>query len=190
MLDSSLLPLHDDRARLRPLRHDDAAAFAEGTADPAVREHGHLPEPEYTPESVRAMIDRDAAPGLERGDLAVLAIADAATDSFAGSLVLFDVSEDSAEVGFWLHPRHRGSGLTGAALSLAADLARGSVLAALTARTAPENIASQRALAAAGFETVGREVGTAPSGESVELLHLVRHLTAVSRRRLRPPPAG
>ncbi len=37
MLDADLLPLAADRARLRPMRAEDAAAYAVGTADPAVR---------------------------------------------------------------------------------------------------------------------------------------------------------
>ena len=170
MLDAALLPLHNDRARIRPLRADDANAFAEGTQDPAVRQYGHLPEPEYTPESVRTMIETDATPALARGDLAVLAIADTQTDVFAGSLVLFDVQEQRAEVGFWVHPAHRGSGVTAAALALAGRFARESGLHELTARTLPENVASQRALEAAGFVLRDRRPDTTPSGQRVDLL--------------------
>ncbi|WP_193106496.1 GNAT family N-acetyltransferase [Brachybacterium sp. FME24] len=171
MLDASILPLENTRARLRPLHPDDAMAFAQGTDDPAVRQFGHLPQPEYTPASVRAMIEQDASPGLERGDLAVLAMARARTDMFAGSLVIFGVSAESAEVGFWLHPAHRGSGITSAALDLAAELSRRSGLRELTARTLPENVASQRVLDEAGFTLQGRDTGTAPSGHRAELLH-------------------
>ena len=60
MLDQTKLPLTDDRVRLRPLRDADATAYAAGSADTDVRRHAHLPEPEYTPESVRRMIERDA----------------------------------------------------------------------------------------------------------------------------------
>lgn len=176
MLDSALLPLQDDRVRLRPLHRRDATAYAEGTNDPGVREYGHLPEPEYTPESVRQMIDRDTEPGLERGDLAVLAIADAETDQFVGSLVVFDVSDERAEVGFWVHPKHRGSGITSSALGLATRFARDCGLRELTARTLPENIASQRVLEEAGFALRGREVDTAPSGHWTELLEYSRPL--------------
>ena len=44
MLDPDLLPLASDRARLRPMRAEDAADYAEGTADAAVRARAHLPE--------------------------------------------------------------------------------------------------------------------------------------------------
>ena len=171
MLNSDFLPIQGERVRLRPLQAYDAEAFADGTADPDVQRYGHLPEPEYTPESVQTMIERDAAPGLERGDLAVLAIADAATDALAGSLVLFDVSDESAEVGFWIHPAHRGAGVAAAALALAARFARASGLHKLAARTLPENSASQRTLTAAGFAFDRNAVDIAPSGERVELLH-------------------
>lgn len=170
MLEPTVLPLQNSRARLRPLTCDDATAYAAGTDDEAVREFGHLPEPEYTPASVRTMIERDASPGLARGDLAVLAIARTDTDVFAGSLVIFDVSDDRAEVGFWVHPDHRGHGLSAAALALAADFARSSGLTQLDARTLPENVASQRTLEAAGFVHHGRSVDTAPSGHRAELL--------------------
>ncbi|GAA2103358.1 GNAT family N-acetyltransferase [Brevibacterium salitolerans] len=173
MLDAGSLPMEDPRVRIRPLRVEDAAAFAEGAADGAVREFAHLPEPEYTEASAREMIVGAAADGLARGDLAVLAIADPATDAFAGSIVVFDVQGQSAEVGFWLHPAHRGRGLTGAALALAARFAAQSGLHELRARTAPANAASRRALASAGFEETGTETGVTPAGETAELVGLV-----------------
>jgi ribosomal-protein-alanine N-acetyltransferase len=177
MLTTSLLPLTSGNTRLRPLEEVDAPAFADGTRDEAVRRYGHLPEPSYTSSSVIEMIRHEATPGLARGELAVLAIADTATDAFCGSLVLFDVTDDSAEVGFWLHPDHRGSGRTAVALDLACDLARRSGLSRLTARTVPDNTASQRILHRAGFTPSGTVADQAPSGERVELLHYRRSLT-------------
>lgn len=186
MLHSSLLPLQDGGVRLRRLRADDASAYAEGTKDAGVRRYGHLPESEYTAESVREMITRDIDLGLEDGSLAVLAIADAASDVFAGSLVLFDVTGHSVEVGFWVHPAYRGRGITAAALRLAAQFASNSGLRELTARTLPENTASQRVLEAAGFTQTGVATGTTPSGQHVELRHYARHVgTPAANRRHR-----
>lgn len=176
MLDASHLPLQDDTVRLRPLSRADAPAYAEGTTDPEVRARAHLPEPRYTPESVVAMAEGVVVEGLQRGDLAVLTIADAATDEFAGSLVIFDVTTETGEVGFWLHPDARGNGLTGTALALAAQFAGESGLSLLTARTVVDNIPSQRVLAKAGFEPVHRGTGVAPSGLEVELVHYERAL--------------
>lgn len=177
MIDSSLLPLSSDHIRLRPLERKDAEAFAGGSADPLVREYGHLPQPNYTTDSVMKMIREEANPGLERGDLAVLAIADL-NDSFAGSLVLFNVTDDEAEVGFWLHPNFRGGGLSRSAVELAAQLAVGSGLDRLFARTAVGNIASQRVLAQADFAEINRSTDIAPSGETLGLVHFQRALQA------------
>lgn len=174
MLDASVLPLANDRVRLRRLRADDAASFAEGTDDSAVRAYGHLPQPEYTVESVVTMIEEEAEPGLRRGDLAVLAIAEPSTDDFAGSMVLFGVTEDGAEVGFWMHPDHRAGGRATGALGLAVEFARRSGLSGLTARTAVENAASQRVLTLAGFTETGRATDTAPSGHEVQVLRYHR----------------
>lgn len=137
--------------------------------DADVQEFGHLPEPSYTPASVQTMIDEQAQPGMERGDLAVLCIANAVTEEFAGSLVLFGVTAASVEVGFWLHPEYRGCGFATAALELAAQFASGSGLSTLTARTAIENVSSQRVLTAAGFTRVGTAMDSAPSGHQIRV---------------------
>lgn len=171
MLDSALLPLSNDSVRIRPMTHCDAAAYADGTRDSAVRTYAHLPAPDYSRDSVVDMIDGVIGKGLADGDLAVLTIADALTDRFLGSLVIFDVTADAAEVGFWLRPDARGGGLTGAALVLAAQFAQESGLSVLSARTVVDNIPSQHVLAKAGFTPVRQGAGTAPSGDEVELVH-------------------
>jgi RimJ/RimL family protein N-acetyltransferase len=175
MIDSSLLPLSAEHVRLRQLEARDAEAFAGGSFDPLVREYGHLPQPNYTTESVLEMIRKEANPGLERGDLAVLAIADS-NDSFAGSLVLFNVTEDEAEVGFWLHPNFRGLGLSISAVELSAELATRSGMVRLLARTAVKNIASQRVLVQTDFKEMTRSADIAPSGEQLDLIHFQRNL--------------
>lgn len=182
MLDSSLLPLSDDLVRIRTMSHSDAAAYADGTNDEAVRAYAHLPASEYTQASVIEMIDGVAAEGLARGELAVLAIADAATDRFVGSLVIFDVTRTAAEVGFWLLPDARGGGLMGAALALAAQFAERSGLKALAARTAVDNRASRTLLSREGFVPVRRHLDTAPSGSEVELIHYERPLSEGNAR--------
>lgn len=164
------LPLSGDRVRLRTLRYQDAADYTRGTTDPDVRRFGHLPEPEYTPRRVRELIDTEIATGLETGSLAVLALAAAADDSLLGSLVLFDVTADSVEIGFWLLPEARGRGAATAGLELGKALAAACGLQRLGARTVVANHASRAVLERAGFVPQGPPVsGTAPSGDIVEL---------------------
>lgn len=193
MLDATTLPITFENIRLRPLSELDADAYAAGTKDEAVRRFGHLPESDYTPESVRRMIRDEVAEGLSSGTLAVLALVDAETDRFVGSLVLFDVSSEAAEVGFWIHPDARGAGHARRGLELASRFARNSGLRTLTARTLLENKASQRCLTSAGFREVERAVGTTPAGQCEELFHYRRDLKptaqwplATERLRLRP----
>ena len=193
MLDATTLPITFENTRLRPLSELDADAYAAGTKDEAVRCFGHLPDSDYTPESVRRMIRDEVAEGLSSGTLAVLALADAETDRFVGSLVLFDVSSEAAEVGFWIHPDARGAGHARRGLELASRFARNSGLRTLTARTLLENKASQRCLTNAGFHEVERAIGTTPAGQREELFHYRRDLKptaqwplATERLRLRP----
>lgn len=178
MLDASALPITLQDTGLRPMSDTDAGAYATGAKDDAVRRFGHLPEADYSPESVRRMIREEVAPGLLSGTLAVLALADAATDRFVGSLALFDVSTESAEVGFWIHPDARGAGHAHRGLELASHFAQRSGLRTLTARTLPENRASQHCLTAAGFREVERSVGTTPAGHRTELIHFRRDLAS------------
>ena len=193
MLDATTLPITFENTRLRPLSELDADAYAAGTKDEAVRRFGHLPESDYTPESVRRMIRDEVPEGLSSGTLAVLALADVETDRFVGSLVLFDLSSEAAEVGFWIHPDARGAGHARRGLELASRFARNSGLRTLTARTLLENKASQRCLTNAGFHEVERAVGTTPAGQREELFHYRRDLKptaqwplATERLRLRP----
>ena len=197
MLDATTLPITFENTRLRPLSELDADAYAAGTKDEAVRRFGHLPESDYTPESVRRMIRDEVAKGLSSGTLAVLALVDAETDRFVGSLVLFDVSSEAAEVGFWIHPDARGAGHARRGLELASRFAHSSGLRTLTARTLPENEASQRCLTNAGFREVERRVGTTPAGQHQELFHYRRDLVlsaqwplATERLRLRLHETG
>ncbi|MGC5616450.1 GNAT family N-acetyltransferase [Georgenia sp. Z1491] len=179
MIDARTLPLGDGSRTLRPLAERDAARYAEGTRDEAVIRWAHLPEPTYTTTSV-ARIARDVVPaGLARGDLALLAVVDQ-DDLLVGSLVLFGVTSTTGEVGFWLRADARGTGHAAGALALARTLAVRCGLTTLTARTSPDNAASGRALARAGFIPVRTDVDRAPSGASVPLIHHELRLTASS----------
>ena len=181
MLDVTTLPIVLGNTCLRTLSELDADAFATGTKDEAVRRFGHLPEPDYTPESVRRMIGEEVAAGLASGKLAVLALADTETNRFVGSMVLFDANSETAEVGFWIHPDARGKGHARRGLELASRFARNSGLQTLTARTLPENKASQQCLANAGFREAERGVGITPASQHEELFHYRRILTPTAQ---------
>ncbi|WP_273415773.1 GNAT family N-acetyltransferase [Corynebacterium appendicis] len=178
MLDATNLPITFENTRLRPLSELDADAYAAGSKDEAVRRFAHLPELDYTPESVRRMIREEVATGLSSGTLAALTLADAETDRFVGSVVLFDISPAAAEVGFWIHPDARGDGHARRGLELASRFARSSGLQTLTARTLSENTTSQRCLTTAGFRKTGQDVGTTPAGHREELIHYRRNLVS------------
>ncbi|WP_329481320.1 GNAT family N-acetyltransferase [Kribbella sp. NBC_01484] len=173
MLDA--LPCTEGQIRVRTLEYGDAALFARGSSDESVKRNGHLPLSDYTEDVVREQIDGDIADGLADGSLAVLAIADAGSDEFLGSIVLFNVRADSAEVGFWLAPWGRGRGAARDALSAAARIAAHQGLTFLEARTAPDNQASRRTLLSAGYRQVGEpQTVTAPSGAAFTALTFER----------------
>lgn len=175
MLNASLLPISDDVRSLRPLAPEDAERYVAGTEDPLVRQFGHLPEAEYSLDSVTRLAQREVPAGLERGDLAMLSIVDEA-DAFLGSLIIFDATSTTAEVGFWLHPSARGTGHAIGALELAASFGYQSGLHDLTARTVTENDSSKHVLERAGFQEVGRGVDRTPSGEQAPMIHYRRDL--------------
>ncbi|HIW64058.1 MAG TPA: GNAT family N-acetyltransferase [Candidatus Stackebrandtia excrementipullorum] len=176
MVEPFSLPVTGTHVGLRPLAARDAAAYVEGTEDVQVRAHAHLPEPFYTIESVTTLAETVVPAGLRDGSLAVLSIVDADTDDFHGSLVLFNMTEADAEVGFWLHPRSRGSGRSVSALELACRLVHDTGMTTVTARTALDNVASQKTLTRAGFDRLDIRRGTAPSGQEIDLVHYERKL--------------
>ncbi|NKY49001.1 GNAT family N-acetyltransferase [Nocardia vermiculata] len=171
------LPVRVGDIVVRKLNHADAEPFAHGTDDDLVRRFGHLPLTEYTADVVRAQIDGVIAAGLADGSLAVLAIADAESDAFLGSVVLFDIRADRLEVGFWLSPAARGRGAARKAVQAAEQLATSAGCAVVEARTSPANSASVRVLEQAGFHQRGSAAtGSAPSGEEVTLLMFEKRL--------------
>lgn len=169
MLNYAHLPVSDGALTLRRLEPRDAVPYAEATDDALIRRFAHLPDPEYTPASVASLATGIARDGLLRGDLGLLTIASAEDDRLVGSVVLFDVTETTAEVGFWVHPEARGSGVAARALELACSFAAKSGLTLLTARTVHDNVASKRVLTGAGFTASGTGPDVAPSGEAIEV---------------------
>ena len=175
MLDPTLLPITDGVRSLRLLAEDDAERYVAGTKDPLVQQFGHLPESEYSSQDVRHLAHTVAPSGIERGDLGLLSIINE-SGLFLGSLVLFDSTSTSAEVGFWLHPDARGHGHAIGALELAATFAKQSRLHELTARTVVGNDSSKHVLERAGFEEISRQVDKTPAGDETSVIQYRRDL--------------
>ena len=163
---TTAIPISDGIVTIRLMSDVDADAYAAGAEDALVKRFAHLPLEKYTPQVVRDMIRGVIADGLRDRTLAVLTIADASSDSFLGSLVMFDIKKGEAEIGYWVAPSHRGHGVSGRALMLSIEIARILGLKKLRARTVRENPASEKSLLKAGFSQVGEaQLEKTPSGK-------------------------
>ena len=104
--------LADDRVTVRPMRSEDAAAYAAAFRDDP--DLGRLVGVKEDPDeqTVRKQVERQAQ-RAEDGKGVELAIADPATDVFWGSVILhsFDWESRRCEVGFWVIPSVRGRGV-------------------------------------------------------------------------------
>lgn len=149
-------PLEDDRVRLRPWTDTDVEPANRATQDPLIHRFTGVPE-SPTLEQTRAFFD--AQPALrEAGAELTLAIADAADDSFLGtiSLLRFEWEARRAEIGYWVAPWARGRGAaTRAVLLLSRWALRELGLVRLALHTHPENLASQQVAERAGFTREG-----------------------------------
>ncbi|HLR94385.1 MAG TPA: GNAT family N-acetyltransferase [Jiangellaceae bacterium] len=162
-------PLTDGAVSVRPLAPRDSDAFVAGSKDEQVRRFGHLPVAEYTEQIFLDQLHGVIADGLRDGSLAVLAIADADTDEFLGSITLFgvDLTRRTAETGFWLTPAARGRGAARRAVELVAGWAAQRGIRVLVARADEANVSSTSVLERAGFDLVeGPAEQTAPSGQT------------------------
>lgn len=160
------LPISDGLVTVRPMSDADAQAYAAGTDDAQVQRFAHLPLEKYSTQIVLDMLHGVIADGLRNGTLAVLTIADASSQEFLGSLVIFDIQSEDAEVGYWVAPAHRGRGVSGRALRLSMEIARSLGWKRLRARTVQDNPASEKVLLAAGFVQQGQaQPEHTPSGK-------------------------
>ena len=149
--------LSDGYVRLRPMRADDAPAYARAFRDDP--ELGVAIGVEEDPEETAALArlpqiqERAAA-----GDAAELAIARADDDAYLGLIVLmnFDWRHRHCEVGFWLVPGARGQGVARAAITLAIDWAFDVLsMRRIEMTTLPENEPTVRLAEALGFAREG-----------------------------------
>jgi len=151
-------PLTDGRVRLRVLREDDLPRLVEEGSDETTARWVNVPVP-YGEAEAREELHTMTAGWHDPAFPLALVIADAATDEYCGLVLLLrEHPHDIMEMAYGVHPAARRRGLVTAAIRLAAPWAFTALgVARLEARTDPENLASQRALARAGFTREGLE---------------------------------
>jgi RimJ/RimL family protein N-acetyltransferase len=115
------------------------------------------------------------------GERAAMTIRDARTDTYAGDLGFFydNPMLQAAMIGYSLLPAWRGRGYASRAVRLITTWAFDHVgIVRLTAGTAPDNVASQRVLEAAGFtrEAFQRALLPGPDGTRIDNIMFVRYM--------------
>ena len=173
--------LTDDVIRVRPLRPGDVDGWY------ALRS---LPEvvatavPPTVPDraDVELLVAHSEARWLA-GERAALAIVDAASGEFAGQIALFYFGPhvQEAMLGYGVLPAWRGRGYARRAVELVtAWVFAHTEIQRVVAGTAPENVASQRVLQAAGFTMEAHQVGLlpGPDGQRVDNVQYVRRRPA------------
>ncbi len=158
--------LSDGVVTLRPLGPDDTENMYTLLSLPEVVHSWIPPRPLSREEVQRRCL---LAPGhWLAGERAMFTIRDAATDAFAGDLVLdlWNMLPGEGLVGYSLLPQWRGRGFATRALRLLAHWAFSTLrLARLTAGTRPDNHKSQQVLKRVGFVHEGVERQRVPAAE-------------------------
>lgn len=147
--------LHGARLRLRPLRSEDAVALYSLFSEPAVTRYWSFAA--WTcPAQAQAFIELRQS--LDPQRVRSFAIALAASDELIGTLTLFLLGGQRAEIGYALAPASQGQGLAAEALRLAIAHAFGALrVQCIEADVDPRNRPSVRLLEGLGFRCV-REV--------------------------------
>ena len=176
--------LHGRGLVLRPWRESDASAVVEACTDPVSRRWlPELPEPYDEPVALEFVRSREG----EHAEGRALHLA-AAADEHGPAIGSFSVggldsrpgaAPGSGEIGYWMHPGARGSGVATEAVRLlvrhafvpAADAGLG--LRRLVVRAATGNRASQLVAERNGFVRVGRQRQALPrrDGEPDDLVY-------------------
>ncbi len=99
------------RLHLRPWQAADEDAVFEICQDPEIQRWTRVPVP-YTRAAARAFVTHTSPQGWQAGTAASFAVIDVTSGSLLASIVLFDIREGSAEVGYWCAPAARGQGVT------------------------------------------------------------------------------
>lgn len=151
--------LRGDGVTLRPFRDSDADACVEACSDPESRVWlPEVPDPYTLDDALGYIRSREDEHACARGVYWCAADAD---DRCVGSFGLMNIERDTAEIGYWVHPKARGQGVAteGVRLACAHALtpveAGGLGLHRVELRVAVGNVASQHVAERAGFTRVG-----------------------------------
>jgi [ribosomal protein S5]-alanine N-acetyltransferase len=165
--------LESARLRMRPHRPEDAPRYAEILSDERSRHFGGRSTWMRELSRLEDVVPR-ALTANARGDRFDWTIADLATDEFIGQIQLFDfggLDETAAEIGYSVHPAHRGKGVITEALGMLTEWAfrtkesGGLGLRRLSLGTAGSNKASRHAAESAGFTHVATIPDSFTTGE-------------------------
>jgi RimJ/RimL family protein N-acetyltransferase len=148
--------LRDGPVRLRELRDDDAARFADALQDEGIFDGAYSGNLAADEAAVLAYIGK-TRPEAERGERILLTIADE-SDRMVGLGMAFHFNDRNrdCEIGFWLHPDARGAGVGTRAVRLLTGWAMHALgVERVYAMTRPENTGSRPLLERAGFTLDG-----------------------------------
>jgi RimJ/RimL family protein N-acetyltransferase len=151
------------RLRLRPFRPSDAETVVAALNDWAVAQWLIVPLHPYGRgdfEGYAEVVRHD-----HEGEFPTLfAIGFRGSDELAGSMAVTSNPDGMGEFGYWLARAHWGRGLASeAATAVIMAAKRNPAIRRLVATTDPENEASRRVLAKAGFTLVGQAVRDQPT---------------------------
>lgn len=155
--------LSDGTVTLRPIGPEDTSDVYRTHQLPEVIAAQVPPEP-FSPDRAARRCAYAESHWLA-GVQAALSIRDAVTDTFAGEIALsyLEPATGQAMIGYDLDPHWRGRGYASRAVRLVSAWAfEHAGIARLIAGTAPENVASQRVLEAAGFQREGYQRSRLP----------------------------
>ena len=98
------------RLHLRPWQAGDADAVFEACQDPEIQRWTRVPSP-YALSDAHEFVTVRSPQGWQDGTAASFAVLDATSGRLQAAIVLFDIAEGSAEVGYWCTPWARGQGV-------------------------------------------------------------------------------
>jgi [ribosomal protein S5]-alanine N-acetyltransferase len=148
--------LSDNVIELRRWSFDDLHCIAEASADPVIVADTTVPE-QWSVDAGREFIERQWS-RVDNGEGVSLAVHSHELGRAVGfAVMMLRPQAGVIGLGYWIVPSARGRGHARRAATLASDwgIGRGG-FARIEAWTAPDNVASQSVLAAAGFEFEGR----------------------------------